>query len=83
MEFFLTLDIIGDYYTKALQGSQLRRFCNIILGIHEYEIPSYNASKIALLEEQKIKLYREKNSLIRLKNLQATEKAKECVGKIG
>ena len=52
--------MIRDYFTKVLQGYQSRRFCNIIIGIHEDEIPSYNASGRALLEDQKIKPYREK-----------------------
>ena len=50
------MDTIGDYFTKALQGSQFRRFCNITIGIHEDDITSYNASRIALLGEQKVKL---------------------------
>ena len=54
MEFCNTLDMIGDYFTKSLHGSQFRRFCNIILGIHEYEIHSYNTSGRALLEERTI-----------------------------
>ena len=58
MEFCPTLDMIRDYFTKALQGSQFHRFCNIILGIHEDDIPSYNAYRRALLEEVKIKLER-------------------------
>ena len=41
---------------KALQGYQFRRFCNIIIGIHEDEIPSYNAPVRAFIKEQKIKL---------------------------
>ena len=56
MEFCTNLDMIGDYFTKALQGSQFCRFCNIIIGIHEYDISSYNASIKAFLEEQKLKL---------------------------
>ena len=44
-----TLDMIGNYFTKALQGSHFCRFRNIILGIHEDEITSYNASVIELL----------------------------------
>ena len=60
MEFCPTFDMIGDYFTKALQGSQLRRFRNIILGIHEDDIPSYNASGRALIKEQKIKLMKDK-----------------------
>ena len=60
VEFFPTFDMIGDYFTKALQGSQFCRFRNIVLGIHEDDIPAYNASGRALLEEQKIKLNKEK-----------------------
>ena len=52
VEFFPTLDMIGDYFTKALHGSQFRRLRNIILGIHEDDIPAYNASGRALLEEK-------------------------------
>ena len=55
-----TFDMIGDYFTKSLQGSQLCRFRNIVLGIHEDDIPAYNASRRALLEEQKLKLNKEK-----------------------
>ena len=54
MEFCPTLDMIGDYLTKAMQGSKFRRFSNIILGIHEDDIPSYNMSGIELIEEKKI-----------------------------
>ena len=60
VEFFTTFDMIGDYFTKALQGSQFRQYRNIILGIHEDDIPDYNASGRALLEEQKLKLRKEK-----------------------
>ena len=60
MEFCPTFDMIGDYFTKALQGSQFRRLCNIVLGIHEYDIPAYNASGRYLLEELKIKFKKEK-----------------------
>ena len=51
VEFCPTFDIIGYYFTKALQGYQFRRFCNIVLGIHEDDIPAYNASGRFLLEE--------------------------------
>ena len=60
MKFCPTLDIIGDYFTKALQVSQFRRFRNIILGIHGDDIPAYNTSGRALLEERKLKLKKEK-----------------------
>ena len=58
MEFCTTLDMIGDYFTKALQGSQFHLFRNIILGIHEEYIPYYNGSVRAFIEEQNIELYK-------------------------
>ena len=60
MEFCPTLEIIGDYFTKSLQGSQFRQLRNIILGIHEDYIPACKASGKALLEEQKLKPKKEK-----------------------
>ena len=60
MEFCPTFDMIGDYFTKALQRSQFRRFRNIIIGIHEDDIPAYNAYGRSFLEEQKLKLKKEK-----------------------
>ena len=60
VEWCPTMYIIKYYFTKALQGSQFRCFCNIIIGIHEYEIPAYNASRRALHEEGKLKLKEEK-----------------------
>ena len=54
MELFPKLDMIGDYYTKALQGSQLCQCRNIILGIHEDDIQAYNASRRDFLGEKKI-----------------------------
>ena len=60
VEFCLTFDMIWNYFTKALQGSQFCRFRNIVLGIHEDDIPAYNASGRALLEEKKLKLKKEK-----------------------
>ena len=50
VEFCPILDMIGYYFTKALQGSQFHRFHNIILGIHEDDIPAFNESIRALLE---------------------------------
>ena len=60
MELYPTLDMIGNYFTKALQGSQFCCFRNNILGIHDDDINFYNASGIALLEKQKINLERDK-----------------------
>ena len=56
VEFCPTVYMIGDYFTKALQESQFRRFRNIVLGIHEDDIPAYNASGRALLEKRKNKI---------------------------
>ena len=50
VEFCPTFDMIGDYFTKALQGSQFSRFRNIVLGIHGVDIPAYNESGRAFLE---------------------------------
>ena len=44
VELCPTLDMIGDYFKKAMKGSQLCHFCNTILGIHQDDIPSHNAS---------------------------------------
>ena len=56
VEFCPSLDMIEDYFTKALEVYQFRQFRNIILGIHEDDIPAYNASGRAFLEEWKLKL---------------------------
>ena len=81
MEFCPTLDVIGDYFTKSLQVSQFRRFHNIVIGIHEDDIPSYNAPRRALLEEQKLKLKIEKEEARRLPKSQATRATKDCIEK--
>ena len=60
VEFCPTLDMVGDYFTKELYGPQFRQFRNIILGIHEDDIPAYNTSVIALIEERKLELKKEK-----------------------
>ena len=60
MELYPTLDMIEYYFKKVLQGSQFHHYHNIILGIHEDKILSYNEFRIALLEEKKLELDREK-----------------------
>ena len=60
VEFCTTLYMMGGYFIKALQGYQFLPLHNIILGIHKYNIPYYNVSGIALIDEQKIKLERSK-----------------------
>ena len=56
VEFCPTLDTIGYFPTKSLQGSQFRIFSNIVLGIHEDDIPSYNSYGRDFLEERKLTL---------------------------
>ena len=51
MELCRTLDMIGDHLTNALQGFQLCRFCNVIIGIHEDDITSYIASGRSLFDK--------------------------------
>ena len=63
MEFCPTLDMIVDYFTKSLQGYQFCRFHNIILGIHEDDIPDYKAYGRYFLEERKLKLNKEKEEV--------------------
>ena len=60
MDFYPTLDMLGGYFTKALQGSQFRYFCHIFIVVHKYDIPSYNMPVIEFIEELKIKLKNEK-----------------------
>ena len=48
------------YFTKEQQVSQFRRIHNIILGIHEDDIPSNNSSGRASIEEEKLKLQNKK-----------------------
>ena len=55
-----TFDMIGDYFTKVLQGSQFCWFQNTILGIHEDDIPAYNTSRRAFLEGQKLRSKKDK-----------------------
>ena len=50
LEYCPTLDMIGDYFTKPLEGSQFKRFRNIILGIVEEEIGRYNAAARAYIQ---------------------------------
>ena len=53
VEFYPTEDMIGDYFTKSLQGSQFRRFRNAILGIDEIDIARYNSKARVMLEKKK------------------------------
>ena len=43
-------------FHEGILGISIFRFCNIILGIHEYDVPSYNATGREFIEDQKIQL---------------------------
>ena len=60
VEFLPTLGIIGDFFASLLQVSQFRFIRNTILGIHEHDIPFYNACRRTFLEEKKLKLENKK-----------------------
>ena len=47
IEYCPTGDMIADYFTKPLQGSQFRSFRNTILGVSETDIPSFNKQAAA------------------------------------
>jgi hypothetical protein len=53
VEYCPTLDMIGDYFTKPLQGSLFRNFRNTILGVNEADIPTYNAKARAMLKKRR------------------------------
>ncbi|VEU38525.1 unnamed protein product [Pseudo-nitzschia multistriata] len=53
VEYCPTLDMIADYFTKPLQGSQFRRFRNIILGIKEHDITRYNRNAMEEINARK------------------------------
>jgi hypothetical protein len=53
VEYCPTLEMLGDYFTKPLQGSLFCKFRNTILGINEIDIPKYNAIARELIAERK------------------------------
>jgi hypothetical protein len=53
VEYCPTGDMVSDYFTKPLQGSQFRRFRNTILGIEEVDIPSHNRLATEEIEQRK------------------------------
>ena len=60
LEICPNFNMVRYYFAKSLQGSQFCCYHNIIIGIHEDYIPSYDASRKVFLEELKVKLEREK-----------------------
>ena len=64
MEYCPTLEMIGDFFTKPLQGAQFQRFSNKILGIEEVNILEYNArAKDAIAQQAKRAAGEEQKSL--------------------
>ena len=50
IEYCPTLEMIGDCFTKPLQGKQFKLFRNIILRIEEDEVPRYNTTARAYIQ---------------------------------
>jgi len=48
--------MVGVFHTKSLQGSQFRRFRDIILGIKDKDVAGYNTRARAFLNAKKEKL---------------------------
>ena len=55
VEYCPTMDMIADYFTKLLQGSQFRIFRNVILGIQEVDILRYNRQAMKSMNDKKAK----------------------------
>ena len=45
LEFYPIIDMMRDYFMKALQGYQFCRYRYIVIGIHEDDIPPYNENR--------------------------------------
>ena len=63
IEYFPTLDIIGDYFTKILKGGLFQKFCNLILGIEEADVTKYNTKAYECIKESEQKKYTLTNSI--------------------
>jgi len=55
IEYCPTGDMVGDFHTKSLQGSQFCRFRNTILGIANKDIAGYNTKARQYLKAKKEK----------------------------
>ena len=55
IEYCPTLDMIGDYFTKPLQGSLFRKFRNLMLGIEEADVTKYNTKAHEWIKEREQK----------------------------
>jgi len=59
IEYCPTGDMVGDFHTKSLQGSQFCRFRDIILGIEKSDIAAYNTRARQYLKTRKEKQHEE------------------------
>ena len=57
IEYCPTLDMIGDYFTKPLQGSLFRKSCKRILGIEEADVTKYNTKEHEWIKEREHNKY--------------------------
>ena len=55
IEYFPTLDMIGDYLSKLLQGSSFQKFSNLIIGMEEADITIFNKKSLKLIKNKKEK----------------------------
>ena len=84
VKYFPTLDIIVNYFTEPPQGSLFRWFRNLVLGIIEADIPSYQQyyEEIARQRklEQKQKEQAKKEKAQSFHHQGGIEGPQECVG---
>ena len=53
IEYFPTLDMIGDYFTNPLQGILFREFHNLIIGIEEANVTKYSTKEHEQIKDRK------------------------------
>jgi hypothetical protein len=83
MEYCPTDEMIGDFFTKPLQGTKFRRFRNIIMNITEDENGPVDIDELMEIHYKKME-GKDKHANIESKddgdNTQSTEDSQECVG---
>ena len=50
IEYFPTLDMIGDYFTNKFQGILLWNLCNLIFFIEEADVTMYNTKSPKIIK---------------------------------
>ena len=87
MEYCPTDEMIGDFFTKPLQGAKFRRFRNIIMNITEDENGAVNIDELMEIHYRKMeeshnrKMEESGGNLESTDNEgQSTESSQECVG---